>query len=75
MKTATVRDLRNEFGRISKWLEAGETVQVLKRGQPFAELVPKRSSRTNTLLDATPSPLPLPDDLDDPVGVRWEALQ
>src|SRR5438105_10281804 len=25
MKKATVRDLRNQFNRISKWLEAGET--------------------------------------------------
>ena len=41
MKTATVRDLRNDFARLSKWLEQGETVQLLKRGKPFARVVPE----------------------------------
>jgi antitoxin (DNA-binding transcriptional repressor) of toxin-antitoxin stability system len=40
MKTATVRDLRNSFARISRWLEAGETVEVTKRGQLFARISP-----------------------------------
>ena len=38
MKTATVADLRNNFRRVSHWIEDGETVQILKRGQPFAQL-------------------------------------
>lgn len=38
MKTATVADLRNNFRRVSAWIEHGETVQILKRGQPFAQL-------------------------------------
>ena len=71
MKTATVRDLRNEFRRISKWLEAGETVQVLKRGTPFARVVPEPPAKT--FVGACPSPFPLPSDLDEPVGVAWEA--
>ena len=70
MKTATVRDLRNEFGRISKWLEAGESVQVLKRGKPFARVVPE--PKPKTFLGACPSPFPLPPDLDDPVDVDWD---
>lgn len=40
MKTATVADLRNNFRRVSAWLENGETVQILKRGQVIAQLVP-----------------------------------
>ncbi|MBV8215446.1 MAG: prevent-host-death protein [Verrucomicrobia bacterium] len=40
MKTASVRDLRNSFARISRWLEAGETVEVTKRGRTFARIVP-----------------------------------
>ncbi len=40
MKTATVRDLRNSFARVSRWLEAGETVEVTKRGRLFAHLLP-----------------------------------
>ncbi len=38
MKSATVADLRNHFRRISSWIEDGETVQIVKRGRPFASL-------------------------------------
>ena len=38
MKTATVADLRNNFRRISSWIEHGETVCILKRGRPFAQI-------------------------------------
>lgn len=38
MKTATVADLQNNFGQVSSWIESGETVQILKEGQPFAQL-------------------------------------
>lgn len=40
MKTATVADLRNDFRRVGAWVSAGEEVQILKRGKPFAKLVP-----------------------------------
>jgi len=39
MKTATVADLRNNFRRVSSWIEHGETVQIMKRGRPFAQLI------------------------------------
>jgi antitoxin (DNA-binding transcriptional repressor) of toxin-antitoxin stability system len=39
MKTATVADLRNNFRRVASWIEHGETVQILKRGRSFAQLV------------------------------------
>ena len=73
MKTATVRDLRNQFSRISKWLESGETVRVLKRGKPFARVIP--DSQPRTFVGACLSPFPLPPDIDDPVGAEWEAEQ
>jgi antitoxin (DNA-binding transcriptional repressor) of toxin-antitoxin stability system len=38
MKTATVADLRNNFRKVSAWLEHGETVQIMKRGRAFAQL-------------------------------------
>jgi antitoxin (DNA-binding transcriptional repressor) of toxin-antitoxin stability system len=38
MKRATVADLRNHFRRVSSWIEDGETVQIVKRGRPFALL-------------------------------------
>ena len=40
MKTATVADLRNHFARVSAWIESGESVQIVKRGKPFAQLLP-----------------------------------
>lgn len=43
MKTASIRDLRNSFARVSRWLEAGETVEVTKRGRVFAHLLPASS--------------------------------
>jgi len=45
MKTATVADLRNQFRRVSSWIEDGETVQILKQGKPFAQLVPNVGRR------------------------------
>ena len=75
MKTATVRELRNEFGRLAKWLEAGETIEIIKRGKPVAELVPKAATKPKTLLGATPSPYSLPPDIDDPLDVEWEAAK
>jgi antitoxin (DNA-binding transcriptional repressor) of toxin-antitoxin stability system len=73
MKTATVRDLRNEFARISKWLEKGETVEIIKRGKPVADLVPKSRGKRKGFLGCTPSPYPVPDDIDDPPPVTWNA--
>ena len=40
MRTASVADLRNNFRRVSAWLENGETVEIVKRGQVIAQLVP-----------------------------------
>jgi antitoxin (DNA-binding transcriptional repressor) of toxin-antitoxin stability system len=41
MKTATVADLRNNFARIARWIEAGEEVEITKRGKKFARLRPE----------------------------------
>jgi antitoxin (DNA-binding transcriptional repressor) of toxin-antitoxin stability system len=73
MKTATVRDLRNEFSRISKWLSAGETVQILKRGKPFARVVPE--GKRSGFLGCAAGTGNVPDDLDQPVPVPWEAAE
>lgn len=40
MKTATVRDLRNNFARVSRWLEAGEKVEITKRGVLLGTITP-----------------------------------
>jgi antitoxin (DNA-binding transcriptional repressor) of toxin-antitoxin stability system len=54
MKTATVADLRNNFRLVSSWIEHGETVQIVKRGRPFARL-------TGISEDAAPDRPPKPD--------------
>ena len=41
-------DLRNNFGRISEWLEKGETIQLLKRGKPFARVVPESTTEVSS---------------------------
>ena len=40
MKTATVRDLRNDFSKLEAWLGEGEQICIEKRGQPIAMLTP-----------------------------------
>lgn len=40
MKTATVRELRNEFPRLESWIHEGESISISKRGRPIAMLVP-----------------------------------
>ena len=50
MKTATVRDLRNQFPRVAAWIQNGEEVGITKAGKLFARLVP-----------ATPAKLVKPD--------------
>ncbi|MDR1145390.1 MAG: type II toxin-antitoxin system Phd/YefM family antitoxin [Verrucomicrobiales bacterium] len=42
MKTATVSELRNNFGRIESWLDRGEPVEITRRGKDYAVIQPKR---------------------------------
>ena len=40
MKTTTVRELRNNYARVLKWVSAGEEVEVTRRGKAVAKVVP-----------------------------------
>ena len=40
MKTASVRDLRQDFPRVLAWLQAGEKVAITMRRQAIATLIP-----------------------------------
>lgn len=40
MKTATVRQLRHNFGGVMAWVEEGESVRISKRGKIIALLFP-----------------------------------
>ena len=45
MKTATVRDLRNNFADVAKWIEHGEQVAITRNGTPFATLAPAKPAK------------------------------
>jgi antitoxin (DNA-binding transcriptional repressor) of toxin-antitoxin stability system len=38
MRIVTLRDLRNHFSKLEKWLAEGEEIQIEKRGEPIALL-------------------------------------
>ena len=46
MKTASVRDLRQDFPRILGWLDAGEEVAITMRRQAVARLIPWPKNRS-----------------------------
>lgn len=43
MKTATIRQIRNDFGTVLSWVAAGEEVTVLNRRTPVARICPPRA--------------------------------
>jgi prevent-host-death family protein len=45
MKTATVRELRNQYSQLLKWLEAGEEITITRRGVAIARLVPASGAK------------------------------
>ena len=45
MKTATVRDLRNKFADVAKWIEHGEAVTITRNGAAFATLAPAKPAK------------------------------
>ncbi len=45
MKTASVRDLRQDFPKILVWIEAGEEVAITMRRQAIARLIPWRQRK------------------------------
>jgi len=64
MKTATVRELRNEFPRIEAWMHEGESVSISKRGKVIATLVP-------ALGNASPQPRPQKVDIMTRLRETW----
>lgn len=41
-RTASIRDLRNRFADVAKWIEDGEQVTITRNGTTFAILAPAR---------------------------------
>jgi antitoxin (DNA-binding transcriptional repressor) of toxin-antitoxin stability system len=73
MKTASVREVRNQFSKISAWLENGETVQILKRGKPVGRIIPEQHKQV--LLGAMEGTGSLPSDLESSIDLDWEATR
>jgi prevent-host-death family protein len=44
-RRASVRDLRNHFADVAKWIEDGEQVTITRNGAAFATLAPARPER------------------------------
>ena len=42
MKTATIRQVRHDFGTVLAWIAEGEEVTVLNRTRPVARILPPR---------------------------------
>jgi prevent-host-death family protein len=45
MKTATVRELRNRYTSLLRWVGAGEEILITRRGKPVARLVPEKRTQ------------------------------
>ena len=43
MKTATIRQVHNDFGAVLAWVSQGEEVTVLNRTRPVARICPPRA--------------------------------
>jgi len=66
MKTATVRELRNHYSRLMRWVAAGEEVTISRHGKIVARLVPDSDRKlrrvdwsTSAALTMDKSALPL----------------
>ncbi len=49
MKTATVRDLRNRYTSLLRWISAGEEVLITQRGVVIAKLCPASAQSAQTV--------------------------
>lgn len=43
MRRATVRDLRNRYTTLLRWIRAGEEIVITRRGKAVARLVPEQA--------------------------------
>ncbi len=66
MKTATVRDLRNRYTTVLRWVSAGEDVLITQRGRVIARLSPETAESAQSV-DWASSPEVLRDRSEDQV--------
>lgn len=48
IKTASVRDIRQNFPAVMRWIEEGENVAITMRRKIVARLIPERAPMTRT---------------------------
>ncbi len=53
MKTASIRDVQHDLGKVLAWVEGGEEVEVTRRRRAVARLIPVNAPH--------PAPVALPD--------------
>ncbi len=49
MRTTTVRELRNNYAKVIKWVAKGEEVEVTRRGKVVAKVVPPVAAKVTTV--------------------------
>ena len=78
MKTATVRDLRNHFTDVAKWIEEGEPVAITRHGATFATLSPaspKKASGVNWARRLAEKPAVGRKSTKNETDAFWKALR
>ncbi len=66
MKTATVRDLRNHYTSVLRWISAGEEVLITQNGKVIARLSPE-TDQAASAVNWAESPEVLRDRSEDTV--------
>jgi len=74
MKTASVRELRNNYTSVLRWVSAGEEVVITQRGKAIARLVPEQADSA-PVVDWAASPEVTRDRTNDRMLSAEESLQ
>ena len=73
MKTATVRELRNEFPKLAASLGKGEEILLTRRSNPIAKIVPIRELELPKVVDWSKSAAAKLKRRKEPIP--WEAVE
>lgn len=74
MKTASVRELRNNYTSVLRWVSAGEEVVITQRGKAIARLVPEQADSA-PVVDWAASPAVQRDRTNERMLSAEESLQ
>lgn len=74
MKTASMRELRNNYTSVLRWVSAGEEVVITQRGKAIARLVPEQADSA-PVVDWAASPEVTRDRTNERMLSAEESLQ